>query len=179
MVEVFFNSGSNDDKMSREPQEHIPIITMEKLKLKFDTDSGEGTKEYVVDVPYKDGIVITSEFCPTELISENIDLLAAFRGEPIDKFMSDCRKQVLAMSQIKEAETSIDRHIGGLMAVVMDHLSRNKVITYGDLLIYVDCFALLLKGAGFEDKEIHDIYPRVIQTIKGLYSDYILSQTSK
>ena len=147
---------------------------MEKLKLKFDTDSGTtGQKEYFVEVPYKDGIVITSEYCPTEFISGNVDLLAAFRGEPLDKFMEDCRKQVLAMSQIKEAETNIDKHIGGLMAVVMDHLSRNKTITLGELLIYVDCFSLLLRGAGFDEKEILEIYPRVTQTIKDLYSEYI------
>ena len=152
---------------------------MEKLKLKFDTGSGDDLKEYVVEVPYKEGIVITSEFCPTELISGDIDLLAAFRGEPLDRFMEDCRKQVLAMSQIKEAESRIDLHIGGLMAVVMDHLSRNKTIRYGDLLIYVDCFALLLKGAGFEEKEIREIYPRVTQTIKDLYSDYLNVPHSK
>ena len=87
--------------------------------------------------------------------------------------MEDCRKQVVAMSQIKGAESKIDLHIGGLMAVVMDHLSRNKLINYGDLLLYVDCFALLLRGAGFEEKEIKEIYPRVAKTIKELYPEYI------
>ena len=152
---------------------------MEKLKLKFDTETDIGLKEYAVEVPYKDGIVITSEFCPTELISGDVELLAAFRGEPLDRFMENCRKQVLAMSQIGETESPIDKHIGGLMAVVMDHLSRKKIINYGDLLIYVDCFALLLKGAGFEEKEICEIYPRVAQTIKDLYSDYIRIPKSK
>ena len=152
---------------------------MEKLKLKFDTGSGADLKEYVVEVPYKEGIVITSEFCPTELISGDVDLLAALRGESLDRFMEDCRKQVLALSHIKEADSQIDLHIGGLMAVVMDHLSRNKTINYGDLLIYVDCFALLLRGSGFDEKEIREIYPRVIQTIKDLYSDYINIPDSK
>ena len=142
---------------------------MEKLKLKFDTGSGDDLKEYVVEVPYKDGIVITSEYCPTELVTDKVDLFAAFRGEPLDRFMEDCRKQVLAMSQIKEADSRIDLHIGGLMAVVMDHLSRNKTISFGQLLIYIDCFSLLLKGAGFDEEEIRNIYPRITQTIKDLY----------
>lgn len=146
---------------------------MEKLKLKFDTDQGSGLKQYEVEVPYKDGIVITSEYCPTEYLAGNVDLLAAFRGEPLDRFMEDCRKQVLAMSKIREWESTIDIHIGGLMAVVMDHLSRNSTITLGELLIYVDCFSLLLRGAGFEEKEIKDIYPRVTQTIKDLYPESI------
>lgn len=145
------------------------------LKLKFDTEADNGLKEFAVEVPYKDGIVITNEYCPTEFLSGNIELLAAFRGEPLDKFMEDCRKQVLAMSNISEPDSPLDIHIGGLMAVVMDHFSRKKDISWGDLLIYVDCFALLLKGAGFKDRQIREIYPKVTNTIKELYSDYIVS----
>lgn len=146
---------------------------MEKIKLTFDLDGMENPDNYKVEVPYKDGIVITSEYCPTELVSEKVDLLAAFRGEPLEKFMEDCRKQVFAMSQIHETDSDIDKHIGGLMAVVMDHINRNKGISLGDLLIYVDCFSLLLKGSGFEGEEIREIYPRVIQTIKDLYPEQI------
>lgn len=151
----------------------LVVRIMERLKLRFDTGAEGDRNEYLVDVPYNDGIVITSEFCPTELISGNVDLLAAFRGEPLDRFMEHCRLQVMAMSQIQDADSRLDIHIGGLMAVVMDHLSRVKTITYGELLIYVDCFALLLKGNGFEDQEIRKIYPRVAQTIKDLYPDLI------
>ena len=151
---------------------------MEKLKLTFDTDSGTRQK-YEVEVPYKDGIVITSEYCPMEMLSGNLDLLAAFRGEPLDRFMENCRKQVFAMSQIHESESPMDTHIGGLMAVVMDHLSRDKTITYGELLIYVDCFSLLLKGAGFEEKEIRKLYPRIVNSIVELYPDHITSRLLK
>lgn len=59
------------------------------------------------------------------------------------------------------------------MAVVMDHLSRNKHIVFGDLLIYIDCFSLLLKAAGFDSDEIRNIYPRVTRTIVELYPDYV------
>lgn len=146
---------------------------MERLTLKFETDAEMGPREYIVEVPYKDGIVITNEFCPVELLSGKVDLLAAFRGEPLDKFMNDCRKQIIAISKLKDSETLIDGHIGGLMAIVMDHLSRYKEIYLGDLLIYIDCFSLLLKGAGFEEKEIHKIYPRMVQSIQDLYPEQI------
>ena len=142
---------------------------MEKIKINFDTGAEERLKTYTVEVPYKDGIVITSEFCPAELISEKVNLLAAFRGEPLEKFMEDCRRQVFAMSQIQDTDSPLDKHIGGLMAVVMDHLSRDKSIDFGNLLMLVDCFSLLLKGAGFKDKEIREIYPRVTKTIQELY----------
>ncbi len=146
---------------------------MEKLKLNFDTEILGRLRTYVVEVPYQAGIVATSEFCPTELLSGSIDLIAAIRGESLDKFMVDCQKQLLAMSKITEVTTELDRHIGGLMAVIMDHFSRNSTMTFGDLLIYIDCFCLLLNAAGFNNKEIYEIYPRVTKAIVDLYSDYI------
>ena len=146
---------------------------MEKLKLNFDTEILGKPHTYVVEVPYQNGIVATSEFCPTDLLSGAVDLMAAIRGESLDKFMVDCRMQLLAMSKLSETNTELDRHIGGLMAVVMDHLSRDKEIVFGELLIYIDCFCLLLKADGFNVAEIHSMYPRITQTILELYPDYI------
>lgn len=146
---------------------------MEQLKLNFDTEILGKPRTYTVEVPYQNGIVATSEFCPTELLSGAVDLMAAIRGESLDKFMEDCKLQLIAMSKITEADTDLDRHIGGLMAVVMDHLSRNKMISIGDLLRYVDCFSLLLKAADFDNVEIRGMYPRITRTIMDLYPDYI------
>lgn len=146
---------------------------MERLKLNFDTEIVGKPRTYVVEVPYQEGIVVTSEFCPTELLSGRVDLIAAVRGESLDKFMEDVRLQLIAMSKMAEAGTDLDRHIGGLMAVVMERLSRHERISFGDLLIYIDCFSLLLKAAGFDTKEICSMYPRVTQTILELYPDYI------
>ncbi len=148
-------------------------MSMENLKINFDTTIQGKPRAYIVEVPYQNGIVATSEFCPTELLSGTVDLMAAVRGESLDKFMADTRMQLLAMSKLTESETELDRHIGGLMAVVMDHLSRKKEISFGDLLIYVDCFCLLLKAAGFDRDEIQLMYPRITQTILELYPDHI------
>ncbi len=146
---------------------------MEKLKLNFDTKIMGEHRTYVVEVPYQEGIVATSEFCPTKLLSGSVNLMAAIRGETLDKFMSDCHMQLLVMSNIMEVDTELDRHIGGLMAVVMNHLSRKKKISFGDLLIYIDCFSLLLKAAGFDHDEIHSMYPLITQTILELYPKHI------
>ncbi|MBD5415614.1 MAG: hypothetical protein HDR46_04910 [Bacteroides sp.] len=145
---------------------------MEKLKLNFDTVVKGEPRTYIVEVPYQNGIVATSEYCPTEFLSGTVDLMAAVRGETLDKFMADCHMQLLAMSKITDADTALDRHIGGLMAVVMEHLSRKKDISFGDLLIYVDCFSLLLNAAGFDRDEIYSMYPRITHTILELYPDY-------
>lgn len=146
---------------------------MEKLKLNFDTIVKGEPRTYIVEVPYQNGIVATSEFCPTELLSGTVDLMAAIRGETLDKFMTDCRMQLLSLSKIMEADTDLERHIGGLMAVVMDHLSRKKELSFGDLLRYIDCFSLLLKAAGFERDEIHVMYPKIARTILDIYPDNI------
>ena len=146
---------------------------MESLKLNFDTEILGNPRTFIVEVPYQDGIVATSEFCPTELLSGAVDLIAAVRGESLDKFMADCRKQLHAMSKISEADSDLDLHIGGLMAVIMDHFSCNSRIVFGDLLIYVDCFSLLLKADGYHSDEIRTIYPRVTKTIVDLYPDYV------
>ena len=146
---------------------------MESLKLNFDTEILGEPRTYIVEVPYREGVVATSEFCPTELLEGSVDLMAAVRGESLDKFMADCKRQLHAMSKITEADSELDRHIGGLMAVVMDHFSRKDTIPFGDLLIYVVCFSLLLKAAGVGTDEIRTIYPRVVKTIVDLYPDNI------
>ena len=143
------------------------------IKLNFDTEIEGEKRTFVVTVPYKNGIVITNEFCPLELITDKVELLAAIRGESLDKFMEICKKQVVAMTKIKDVDSELDRHIGGLMAVVMDKFSRQKEIKLGDLLIHIDCFSLLLKGSGFINEEIREIYPAVFETINNLYPDQI------
>ena len=79
------------------------------------------------------------------------------------------------MSTAGVNETRLDTHIAGLMAVVMDHLARCGRLIFGDLLIYMDCFSLLLEADDFSDEEIREIYPRVTRTIVELYPDYIFN----
>lgn len=146
---------------------------MESLKLNFDADILGKPTTFVVEVPYHDGIVATSEFCPTELLEGSVDLMAAVRGESLDKFMADCRRQLLAMSRMDDTCSKMERHIGALMAVVMDHFSRVKRMSFGDLLMHVDCFSLLLKADGVDSEEICRIYPSVTKTVVELYSDYV------
>ncbi|MDE5808263.1 MAG: hypothetical protein K2H76_09105, partial [Muribaculaceae bacterium] len=95
---------------------------MESLRLSFEANILGERKNLIVEVPYSNGLVATSEFCPTEYLSGSVELMAAVRGETLDKFMADCRHQLIAMEKITEADTPLDAHIGGLMAAVMDRL---------------------------------------------------------
>lgn len=146
---------------------------MGRVKLSFNARIDGKKRVFNVEAPCREGVVITNEFCPIELLEGSVELLAAIRGVSINRFREDCQRQVLAMSNLDETDSEIDRHIGGLMAVVMDHLSRNKKITMSELLNYVDSFSLLLKGSKFDQEEIHALYPRIISTIQNLYPSSI------
>ena len=96
-------------------------------------------------------------------------------GELIDEFITDCQKQVVAMEGAGYQKILLDVHIAGLTAVVMAHLARCGRLIFGDLLIYMDCFSLLVEADGFSKDEICEIYPRVTRTIIELYPDYIFN----
>lgn len=81
------------------------------------------------------------------------------------------------MEAAEKQKSLLDVHISGLMAVVLDHLSRCGRLIFGDLLIYMDCFSLLLEADGFSEEEVKEIYPRVTRTIVELYPDYIFNTT--
>lgn len=79
------------------------------------------------------------------------------------------------MEAVGQQDTLLDVHIGGLMAVVMDHLARCGRLIFGDLLIYMDVFSLLLEADGLSPDEIRNIYPRVTRTIVDLYPDKVFN----
>lgn len=130
---------------------------------------------YTIEAPIKNGGVRTDKFCPQELLTGGVSIISAINGETEDEFLSDCQKQVMAMDIADAGTPLVDRHIVGLMAVVMDHFSRCGRIIFGDLLIYIDCFSLLLEADGFPKEEIREIYPRVAKTIVDLYPDHVFN----
>lgn len=133
------------------------------------------TRDFIVKAPVENGGVYTNKYCPQDLLTGGINFVNAVNGEVVSEFIIDCQKQVMAMGASGTNGTLLDTHIAGLMAVVMDHLSRCGRLIFGDLLIYMDCFSLLLEADGFADEEIREIYPRVTRTIVELYPDYIFN----
>lgn len=130
-------------------------------------------KELIVKAQVENGNVITNKYCPNELLTGGLNWITPIHGEVFDEFVYDCRKQVLAMEGVGVQKSLLDVHIAGLTAVVMDHLARCGRIIFGDLLIYMDCFSLLLEANGFSSSKIIELYPRVALHIVGLYPDYV------
>lgn len=128
-----------------------------------------------VNVPFFPAVVCTDKFCPKPLLMGTAGTITDINGETKDEFLKDCRKQIIGMSASGTEESLLDTHIAGLMAVIMDHLSRHGRLLFGDLLIYMDIFSLLLEGDGYPEDEIRKAYPKVLQTITNLYPDYIFN----
>lgn len=150
---------------------------METRKFSFVGNINDVRKELIVNVPVENGGVYTNKYCPQDLLTGGISFVTAINGEVLGEFVADCQKQVIAMEAAGKQKTLLDVHIAGLMAVVMDHLARCGRLIFGDLLIYMDCFSLLLEADGFSEDEVKEIYPRVTRTIVELYPDYIFNTT--
>lgn len=148
---------------------------METRKFLFNGSIKGCRKDFIVKAPVENGGVYTNKFCPDDLLNGGLSFITPVHGESLDEFIADCQKQVIAMGAVGINESRLDIHIAGLMAVVMDHLARCGRLIFGDLLIYMDCFSLLLEADGFSDDEIREIYPRVTRTIVELYPNYIFN----
>lgn len=148
---------------------------MELQEFKFTGAIQGKVKHLTVKAPIENGGVRTDKFCPEDLLTGGLGFVTAMNGETASEFISDCTKQVRAMEVAGNKDSLIDVHIAGLMAAVMDHLSGCGRLIFGDLLIYMDCFSLLLEADGYSGAEIREIYPRVTRTIVELYPDFIFN----
>ena len=149
--------------------------TMETQKFCFEATINGQPKDLIVEAPVKDGCVYTNKFCPQELLTGGLSFVTAINGESLEEFISDCQKQVLGIHAAGKTDSSLDAHIGGLMGVVMEHLSRCGRLIFGDLLIYMDCFSLLLEADGFSETEIRKAYIKLTRTIVEIYPEYIFN----
>ena len=128
---------------------------------------------YCLSIPVYDNFVITSRFCPEELLPGGDEGMKGVNTRSRETFTRCCNNQIIAMDAADRHETPLDIHIAGLMATVMDHLARFHRIMFNDLLMYIDCFALLLEADGFESQEIRRIYPQITKSITDLYPEFV------
>lgn len=150
---------------------------MNTRKFSFETLICGASKVLEIEVPVEGDAIITNKYCPQLLLTGGISSVAAVNGEGKEEFVEDCRAQCDGMKAADRNATKIDAHIAGLMAAVNAHLARCGRLIFGDLLIYMDCFALLLEADGFSEAEIRNSYPRIARTIVDLYSDLIFNTT--
>lgn len=142
-------------------------------QFRYSLRSGGGIRTLSFALPCKDGGVVTSLYCPPELLTGGLSFVVnAVNGESISEFDQDCRNQIRGIESAGDI-SKIDAHIAGLMAAVMNHISRCGRLIFGDLLIYVDVFSHLLAADGYPEEEVKSIYPRILRSIIGLYPQCI------
>lgn len=138
---------------------------MELIKLNFDVPVlGEG-KTITLEVPYSDGIVATSRFCPMELLSGDVELLAALNGEPLEDFVKDCKLQLDFANKASDQSAVQEAFIAGLMASVMEHRARSGNLTTKDYLLHLDVFSYLVNACGVSADQVSHMYPKILETI--------------
>lgn len=155
---------------------------MEKKQFRFSATILGERKELVVNVPVRNGFVITNEFCPkvlTGLTPANgsflADMCETIQGELISEFQADCNFLVSAMEEC-HADSRLDVHLYALQNIVESHLRRCGRLIYNDMLIYVDCFALLLKADGFSTSMINDAYPVIVYNLVEACGQFVKDQ---
>ena len=155
----------------------LKIESMQTQNFSFVGNINGVRKELIVKAPVENGAVYTNKYCPKELLTggPNFSFITADNGETIDGFITDCQKMIMAMECAGIQDSSFDVHVAGLMAVVQEHLSQYGRLIFIDLLIYMDCFSLLLEADGFPENEIREKYPNITRTIVELYPSYILN----
>lgn len=138
---------------------------METIKLNFDADVlGEG-RTLTLELPYSEGVVATSRFCPTTLLSGDLELLAALNGESLEDFVKDCKLQLEFAKNACEGSSLHEAFIAGLIASVMEHAARSGKLSMKEYLLHMDAFSYLVHAAGFEADLVSRMYPKILETV--------------
>ncbi len=138
---------------------------MEIIKLNFDADVLGENRTITLELPYSEGIVATSRFCPMELLSGDVELIAALNGEPLEDFVKDCKLQLKFANKEKVYSSLHETFIAGLMASVMEHYSRSGELSMKDYLLHLDTFCYLVNAGGVSEEDVKRMYPRILESV--------------
>ncbi len=106
-------------------------------------------------LPVSSNYVITNQYRP-DIYPMSAAIVGMQAGEIISEFYADCNNIINAASASQKRE--VDALVEGLISVVKSHIQRCGRLIFGDLMIYLDCWAHILKGAGLTDQEVKDCY---------------------
>ena len=148
---------------------------MKYKTFEFSTQNGDSSKYLRVTLPTEHNGVVTNKYCPPLLLTGGIGFIPAINGESETEFIYDCRKQISAMEAVGQEFSQMERHLAGLMTIVMNHILCCGRMIFGDLLIYMDVFSLLLEADGVDEEEIKNAYPQILRQIIELNPERILN----
>ncbi len=130
---------------------------MENLRLfAFSTNIKGVPQRISFCLPTSSSFVITNQYRPNLNSVTASSVVEMQAGENSKDFYSDCNNILTAAGQSLKEGT--DALVDGLIAVTKAHIARCGRLIFGDLMIYLDCWAHILKGAGLTDQEVKDCY---------------------
>lgn len=132
-------------------------------------------KKYSFTIPVKNGFVITNYFCPNSLLIGEGPLANAItpmQGETEEEFIQDCQNIVNESNNISEDDAFTCLGLG-LMHVVWHHIDKFGRILFQDFLIYMDCFAYLLRASGYAESEVKRVYPIIAKQLLDTIIQYV------
>lgn len=138
---------------------------METIKLNFDAEFLGKGRTLTLELPYSDGVVATSRFCPMELLTGEVELLAALNGEPLEEFVRDCKLQLEFAKETKGSSLPQEAFIAGLTASVLEHISRSGKLSMKEYLLHVDALSYLVNAAGVPDEQVTVMYPKILKSV--------------
>ncbi|MDY2641766.1 MAG: hypothetical protein SOW01_05255 [Mediterranea sp.] len=131
---------------------------------------------YSFVAPCENGFVITNQYCPNELLVGEGNIFAQItipqNGESEAEFIQDCNNIVAKANNTPDNDTffCLGQAVNGVM---IDHINRCGRLLFQDLLIYMDCFAHLLKATGYNDADIKRTYPIIVKQIVDAAKDLV------
>ena len=145
---------------------------MENLRLfVFSADVKGVPNRISFSLPTESSFVISNQYRPNLYSQISSPIINMQAGEGIKEFYDDCCNILAAASQ--SSEEGVDALVDGLIAVINAHIARCGRLIFGDLMIYIDCWAYILKGAGVSDEDVRDYYSVELGILLSIFLPHI------
>lgn len=145
---------------------------MENLRLFAFSSNVKGVPNRIsFSLPTDSSFVISNQYRPNLFSGAMSPIVNMQAGEGIKEFYDDCCNILTAAS--RSPEEGVDALVDGLLAVINAHIARCGRLIFGDLMIYIDCWVHILKGAGVSDQDARDYYSVELGILLSIFLPHI------
>lgn len=145
---------------------------MENLRLFAFSSNVKGVPNRIgFSLPTDSSFVISNQYRPNLFSGTMSPIVNMQAGEGIKEFYDDCCNILAAAS--RSSEEGVDALVDGLIAVINAHIARCGRLIFGDLMIYIDCWVHILRGAGISDQDARDYYSVELGILLSIFLPHI------
>lgn len=141
----------------------------------FETAIKGFPKKITMAIHESSGFVTIGQFRP-EILCQSDIMVATQAGESVSEFCSDC-KNIINIAN-NSSQGGIDAISEALHYVLASHIHRCGRLIFGDLMIYVDCCAHIIKSAGAPISDVEQYYSIFLGVSLKTFSDYIKDEVT-